>query len=100
MNRIKLNRITVHVMKSKEIKENQRKSNNSHIELNKITQIGKIIKNERNFKRSARKSPNILIWAEILKIRRRLIRSMRSRISYSVAVAVTPETFQNQMIFF
>ena len=34
-----------------------------------------------------------------LKIRRRLIRSMRNRISYSVTVAVTPETFQNDVIF-
>ena len=34
-----------------------------------------------------------------LEIRRRLIRSMRNRISYSVAVAVTPETFQSEVIF-
>ena len=34
-----------------------------------------------------------------LEIRRRLIRSMRNRISYSVAVAVTPETFQNDVFF-
>ena len=31
-----------------------------------------------------------------LEIRRRLIHSMRNRISYSVAVAVSPETFQNE----
>ena len=36
---------------------------------------------------------------EMLKIRRRLIRSMRNRISYSVAVAVTPEAFQNNAFF-
>ena len=36
---------------------------------------------------------------EMLKIRRRLIRSMRNRISYSVAVAVSPETFQNEVFW-
>ena len=34
---------------------------------------------------------------EMLKIRRRLTRSMRNRISYSVVVAVSPETFQNEV---
>ena len=40
-----------------------------------------------------------LISMKNLEIRRRLIRSMRNRISYSVAVVVSPETFQNEVFF-
>ena len=36
---------------------------------------------------------------DMLKIRRRLIRSMRNRISCSVAVGATPETFQKEVVF-